>query len=140
MFASPEFEDAINRFSLRFHQRELEAAFQRYKKDDYIKGRIITTLVVATQVAIITMSLSRNFIPPPSPVPQFDIAFLYGVYYFGSVCELLINFTGKFLWLRTALPCVTAFFVTAMLNRYIDAVPNFRPAYSAILRSLEHSA
>ncbi len=140
MFASPKFEDAINRFSLRFRQRELEAAFQRFKKDDYIKGRIITALVVTTQIVSLTMSLGYGLAQPNNPMPLSYGLPVYAVYYFGSLCELLISLTKKLLWLRTALPCVIAFFATAMINLYIDAVPNFRPAYSAILRSLEHTA
>ncbi|MDR3548040.1 MAG: hypothetical protein P4M11_07215 [Candidatus Pacebacteria bacterium] len=132
MFTNPEFEDTVDRFSLRFRRRELEAAFQKHKAEDYTKGKITVFLVLATQVVIATISLFRIFIPPTLPTSvTYSMCYLL-LYYVGAVCELAIYLTKNLQCMRTVLPCILSFFISALLSNFIDTYPTFRPAYYVI--------
>ncbi len=130
MFANPEFETMVNRFSLRFRLKELESSFHKHKEDDYIKDRTLTYLVLITQAIMVTIAVGRNFVPDASPMPLKYLLLTYGMYYFGSLCELLICITERFMCLRTAVPFVISFSSSALITYYFDPIPNFRPAYS----------
>ncbi len=129
MFASSEFEDMIERFTLRFRKDKLESAFQKIKDNDFANSKSLTYLVSATYAIIVSISLIRTLATPyDASVPSTFRLILTDVFHYSSaLIEFLIGVTGKFSCLRTVSLCITAFMGTALYSSSRDTNPTFRP-------------
>ncbi len=131
MFATPTFKDMTDRFSLRFSQDELESDFQKLKRQDYLRGKSITYIMLATIMVITAFTLCRIAISPYDAEANDPTAAVMTnlPYIFGALCELLICFTERFVFLRTIVLCILTFGGAAMGNAILDKRPTFNPRY-----------